>query len=55
LELVHLILVKKILKNNWKLYLIASLTLGLVPFREPHILGEIKWILGGNAFSGEHQ
>ena len=45
---------KKILKNNWKLYLIASLTLGLVPFREPHILGKIKWILGGNAFSGEH-
>jgi len=54
LELVYLILVKKILKNSWKLFLIASLTLVLAPFREPHIWGKIKWILGGNAFSGEH-
>lgn len=45
---------KKTLKNNWKLFLIASLTLGLAPFREPHIWGKIKWILGENAFSGEH-
>ena len=44
---------KNQLKQNWKLFLIASLTLGLAPFREPHIWGKIKWILGGNAFSGE--
>ena len=41
------------LKNNWKLFLIASLTLGLAPFNPPHILGKLKWILGGNAFSGK--
>ncbi|WP_166387784.1 MULTISPECIES: hypothetical protein [unclassified Polaribacter] len=45
---------KKQLKDNWKLFLIASLTLGLTPFNPPHILGKIQWILGGNAFSGEH-
>jgi hypothetical protein len=28
--------------------LMASLTLGLAPFvPEPHILGKIKWVLGG--------
>jgi len=42
------------LKNNWKLFLIASFTLGLAPFNPPHILGKLQWILGGNAFSGEH-
>jgi hypothetical protein len=26
---------------------IASITLGLAPFGEPHILGKIKWIKGG--------
>lgn len=41
------------LKNNWNLFLIASLTLGLAPFNPPHILGKIQWILGGNAFSGD--
>ena len=41
------------LENNWKLFLIASLTLGLAPFNPPHILGKIQWILGGNAFSGD--
>lgn len=39
------------LKNNWKLFLIASLTLGLAPFTPPHIWGKIQWIFGGNAFS----
>jgi hypothetical protein len=41
---------KNQLKNNWKLFLIASLTLGLAPFNPPHIWGKIKWILGGNIF-----
>lgn len=44
---------KKLLKQNWKLFLIASLTLGLAPFNPPHILGKLKWIAGGNAFSGK--
>ncbi|WP_299058538.1 hypothetical protein [uncultured Polaribacter sp.] len=43
---------KNQLKNNWKLFLLASFTLGLAPFNPPHILGKIKWILGGNAFFG---
>jgi hypothetical protein len=42
------------LKNNWKIFLIASLTLGLAPFNPPHIWGKIQWILGGNAFSLEN-
>jgi hypothetical protein len=34
--------------NNWKIILLLCLTLGLAPyFPEPHILGKIKWILGG--------
>lgn len=45
---------KNQLKNNWKLFLLASLSLGLAPFNPPHILGKIKWILGGNAFSAEN-
>jgi len=45
---------KKQLKNNWKLFLIASLTLGLAPYREPYIWAKIKLLLSGNAFSGEH-
>lgn len=45
---------KTSLEKNWKLFLIASLTLGLAPFNPPHIWGKIQWILGGNAFSGEH-
>ena len=44
----------KQLKDNWILFLMASLTLGLAPFNPPHIVGKIQWILGGNAFSGEH-
>ena len=43
---------KKQLQQNWKLFLIASLTLGLAPFKPPHIIGKLKWIVGGNAFSG---
>jgi hypothetical protein len=42
------------LRNNWKLFLIASFTLGLAPFNPPHLLGKLQWILGGNAFSGAH-
>lgn len=45
---------KEKLRKNWKLFLIASLTLGLAPFRPPHIFGKLQWIAGGNAFSGEH-
>jgi hypothetical protein len=45
---------KNQLKNNWKIFLMASLTLGLAPFNPPHILGKIQWILGGNAFSAEN-
>ena len=34
--------------KNILIALIASLTLGLAPFRpEPHILGKIRWIMGG--------
>ncbi len=34
--------------NNWKLWLMASLTLGLAPFLpEPHLFGKIRWIMGG--------
>jgi hypothetical protein len=33
---------------NIRLWLIASLTLGLAPFvPEPHIWGKLKWIFGG--------
>ncbi|NJN78178.1 MAG: hypothetical protein HC803_07480 [Saprospiraceae bacterium] len=34
--------------NDWKLMAMMSLTLGLAPFvPEPHIVGKIRWILGG--------
>lgn len=45
---------KKKLQQNWKFFLLASLTLGLAPFNPPHIWGKLQWILGGNAFSGEN-
>jgi hypothetical protein len=45
---------KNKLRKKWKLFLIASLTLGLAPFNPPHIWGKLQWILGGNAFSGEN-
>lgn len=38
----------KSLLNNWQIWLVASLTLGLAPFTpEPHLVGKIKWVLGG--------
>lgn len=41
--------------KNIKLWLLASVTLGLAPFiPEPHIWGKLKWIAKGGAFSGEH-
>ncbi|CAL2059466.1 hypothetical protein [Tenacibaculum sp. 190524A05c] len=43
---------KESIKKSWLLFLIASLSLGLAPFKEPHILGKLKWIAGGNAFRG---
>jgi hypothetical protein len=45
---------KQQLKSNWKLFLLASVTLGLAPFNPPHIVGKIHWLLGGNAFTGEN-
>lgn len=34
--------------KNWKVILLLCFTLGLAPFRpEPHIIGKLKWILGG--------
>lgn len=38
----------KTLLNDWRLLLMASLTLGLAPFfPEPHLVGKIRWIAGG--------
>ena len=42
---------KDTIKKNWTLFLVVSLTLGLAPFRPPHIVGKVQWLLGGNAFS----
>ncbi|MBK9257961.1 MAG: hypothetical protein IPM42_21100 [Saprospiraceae bacterium] len=34
--------------NDWKIMLLAALTIGLAPFvPEPHIIGKLKWIAGG--------
>lgn len=34
--------------DNWKYFLLFSITLGLAPFSpEPHIVGKIRWIAGG--------
>jgi len=46
-------MVEKI-KENWQMFLMGSLTLGLAPFAPPHIWGKLQWIAGGGAFSGEH-
>lgn len=36
------------LLNNWKLIILLCLTLGLAPFfPEPHIIGKLKWVIGG--------
>ncbi|MDA9245417.1 hypothetical protein N9E92_02430 [Polaribacter sp.] len=45
---------KQQLKKNWKLFLMASVTLGLAPFNPPHIARKIEWLLGGNAFTGQN-
>ena len=38
------------IRENIRLFLIASLTLGLVPFPpEPHVLEKIKWVMGGGS------
>ncbi len=42
-----------LLKSNWKLFLLASLTIGLAPFAPPHILGKLEWVMGGGAIHGE--
>jgi len=37
-----------LIKEQFRFWLLASLTLGLAPFvPEPHIVGKIKWIAGG--------
>ncbi len=41
------------LKENWQLFLIMSLMLGLAPFNPPHIWGKLQWLIGGGAFSGK--
>lgn len=34
--------------DNWLLILLACATLGLAPYApEPHILGKLRWVLGG--------
>ncbi len=34
--------------NDWKFIILLCLTLGLAPFSpEPHLLGKIRWIVGG--------
>lgn len=39
--------------KNVQLWILPSLTLGLMPFfPEPHLWGKLKWIIGGGAFSG---
>lgn len=35
------------LKKQFIVALVTSLTLGLAPFQEPHIIGKIKWVRGG--------
>ena len=34
--------------NDWKMVVVACLTLGLAPFvPEPHLLGKLRWLMGG--------
>lgn len=34
--------------SDWKLVLVACLTLGLAPFvPEPHLWGKLRWLAGG--------
>ncbi len=38
----------KAILNDWKIILIACLTLGLAPFTpEPHLWGKLRWVMGG--------
>lgn len=43
----------KLLKSNWKLFLIAALTIGLAPFSPPHIWEKLQWVAGGGAINGK--
>jgi len=43
----------EILRVNWQLYLMASLTLGLAPFNPPHLFEKIAWIARGEAIGGD--
>jgi len=39
---------KKMMKQKFFYALLLSLTLGLAPFYpEPHLLGKLKWVIGG--------
>ena len=41
------------IRKNTGLFFLASLTLGLAPFfPEPHIIGKVKWLLGGGVGMG---
>ena len=34
--------------NDWKIVIMACLTLGLAPFvPEPHVWGKLRWVAGG--------
>lgn len=34
--------------NDWKIWLLLSLSLGLAPFSpEPHLVGKLRWVAGG--------
>ena len=38
------------MKNKWAIAVLLCLTLGLAPWwlnGEPHIIGKVKWLLGG--------
>ena len=38
----------KSLYNNWRIIILACLTLGMAPFfPEPHLWGKLKWVAGG--------
>ena len=38
----------KSIHNNWRVIIIACLSLGLAPFfPEPHLWGKLKWLAGG--------
>ena len=43
----------KLIKENLKIFVLASLTLGLAPFTPPHIWGKLQWLAGGGAISGD--